>query len=133
MSGCLFFSNPKQYYLHSRSSLSYTGVYQADDLFDWHISQPQAFTFRFEDLYVFYLQLFNVVALYSCSFVWLTLLQDQLAHQSAKTQPSLTFLGVAGRWLDHALWCFVYSHLALLFVGLRVLGRVSIELFSWVL
>lgn len=130
MSGCLFFSNPKEYYTHGRSSLTYDMTAQTSDAYDWHKSQPQSFVFRFEDLYLFFLQLFNIIALYSCIFVWLFFFQDLLAN-SGNTQVSLassiTFFGVCVRWLDHALWCFLYSHLAILFVGFRVILRVSME------
>lgn len=74
------------------------------------------------------------MALYSCIFVWLFFFQDLLAKSGnlvASQLSSITFFSVCTRWLDHALWCFVYSHLAILFVGLRVVMRVSLEITSW--
>lgn len=132
MSGCLFHPNPQQFYLHNRGTMGYNMTYQVTDAYDWHRAQPQSFVLRFEDLYLFYLQLFNIIALYSCTFVWLFLLQDLLVKVQSASRPSFTFLGVCTRWLDHALWCFVYSHLALFAVGLRVWLRTSIELLPWI-
>lgn len=134
LSGCLFMPNPKQYYVHNRSSISYNMTFQFEDTFDWHISQPQTFVFRFEDLYLFFLQLFNILALYSCTFVWLFFFQDLLSNAGVvhfSSASSLTFLGVCIRWLDHALWCFLYSHLAILLVGFRVFLRISLDLSAW--
>jgi len=34
MTGCLFFSNPKQFYVHDRSSISYDMTYQLEDPYD---------------------------------------------------------------------------------------------------
>jgi hypothetical protein len=69
ISGFLFNSNPQQSYLQTKGSLSYNMAHMLEDSYDWHISQPQSFVLRFEDLYLFYLQLFNIVALYSCCLV----------------------------------------------------------------
>jgi hypothetical protein len=133
LSSCLFNSNPKQFYIQNRTTLSYNMSLASEDAYDWHISQPQTFVFRFEDVYFFYLQLFNVVALYSCVFVWLFFLQDILIISGESTRGSFTFLGVCSRWVDHAVWCFVYSHVSVLLVGLRLWLRISTELNIWTL
>jgi len=131
MTSCQFNANPKQYYAHNRSSISYSMTAQVVQGYDWHTSRPETFVMRFEDLYLFFLQLCNIAALYSCTFVWLFLLNDLTARSGAGVGPSFTLLGVGARWLDHALWCFIYSHLALFLVGLRVWLRISIELLPW--
>jgi hypothetical protein len=75
-------------------------VLRVEDSYDWHKASAGNFVFRFEELYLFCLQLFNVIALYSCTFVWLFLLLDLITGYSfAAVTPaaSITFLGVAIR------------------------------------
>jgi len=70
LSGCLFHRDALSYYNVGRSTLGYDMILSGEDAYDWHSSSASSFIFRFEDLYFFFLQLFNLVALYSCIVVW---------------------------------------------------------------
>jgi hypothetical protein len=102
LTGVMFRGNIATHYNASRSSLAYDMSLFGEDAYDWHIANPGTFVFRFEDLYLFFLQLFNVVALYACSFVWLFFLVDVVrcytnAGGAAGVYHSFTFLGVCTR------------------------------------
>ena len=58
----------------------------------------------------------------ACTVAWLLIFLDLLLSNG-----SITLLGLGLRWLDHALWCFAYSHLAILLVGLRLWLRVAAD------
>lgn len=131
MTSCMFRQNVRSYYNGGRSALGYDMTLFAEDTFDWHKSNPNSFIFRFEDSYFFFLQLFNIIALYSCTVVWLFFFFDIVVNQNSSTTNTLntsyTFTGVCIRWLDHALWCFYYSYGAIMFIGLRVTLRIAAD------
>lgn len=127
LSGCLFRNNPTTYYNAGRNAIGYDMSLGIDDAYDWHTSNASMFIFRFEDLYLFFLQLFNIVALYSCTFVWLVLFLDSLSAATAAEVGVTALTAVGLRWLDHALWCLFYSHVAVLLVGSRIWWRVALD------
>jgi hypothetical protein len=131
MTGCTFRNNSRSYYNAGRSSIGYDMTLFGEDSYDWHRSNPDSFIFRFEDSYFFFLQLFNIMALYSCAMVWLFFFSDMVVSGATGTSSSFasthTFAGVCIRWLDHALWCFYYSYGAILFVGMRVTLRIAAD------
>jgi len=121
---CLFSNNIMSYYNTNRASICYDMTLFVEDTFDWHISNPTTFIFRFEDLYLFYIQLFNIIILYACTFIWIFFFLDILTNYNIVAYSALpgtiVFLGICMRWLDHALWCFIYSGIAVLLVSLRI-------------
>ena len=118
------------YYAGTRSTISYNGIQNSEDLFDWHISTSDVFNFRFEELYLFFLQLFNLVACYMTIFIFLFFLIDLLACCNvqiinAQVTPSFTFIGVNATWINHVFFSFFYSHLAVLLVSLRIFFKIG--------
>lgn len=131
LSNYIFQNNPKQLYIQNRTNISYNMLFQVEDMYDWHISQPQTFVFRFEDLYFFYLQLFNIVSLYSCCFIWILFLHNILNNKLSIPYTSNLFLGICIRWTDHTFWCFLYSHIIVIFTSIRIYLRLTLELGIW--
>jgi hypothetical protein len=112
--------------------MSYDAILGGSDFFDWHVSNANNFTFRYEDTYCFFLQLFNMVAMYSALFVlfmwffdWLNV--SQPGEVFLNRQPSFTFFGVSLRWMDHVFWSFFISHLSVFFVGIRIFFKVCLD------
>jgi hypothetical protein len=50
-------------YMQGRSSLTYGAVGGLGEQFDWHRNRSRPFIMRFEDFFVFILQILNVVTL----------------------------------------------------------------------
>lgn len=121
-----WFCDVQAFYLQPKTSLTYDAILGVQDQFDWHKDRVHPFAMRFEDLFVFFLQLFNVLSLVFCLFVWLSLAIDLV--QLGMFGVSYTYVGVATRWLEHVLINFSFGHIALFLTGLRVSLRTPIEL-----
>jgi hypothetical protein len=118
------------YYNGTRCTISYNGIQNGEDLFDWHMSNTDVFSFRFEELYLFFLQLFNLVAVYTAVFIFLFFLVDMLAFYNTTTLatttlPSFTFFSVSVTWFNHIFFSFFYSHFAILLVSLRIFFKIG--------
>lgn len=103
MTSCDFTgSRSMLYYNSTRSAITYDAIGAGSDLFDWHVSTNSSFTFRFEDAYCFFLQFFNLVALYSALLVLLFFCLDLLSAQGVTSScgnptPGFLYLGVVLR------------------------------------
>lgn len=120
------------YYNGSRCTISYNGIQNAEDLFDWHMSNTDVFSFRFEELYLFFLQLFNLVAAYTAVFIFLFFVIDVLSFYNTTslavtTLPSFTFFSTCITWFNHIFFSFFYSHFAVLLVSLRVFFKLGLN------
>ena len=91
----MFRGNVATYYNAGRCASGYDMILFGEDAYDWHMSNASMFVFRFEDFYFFFLQLFNVVALYACAFVWLLVFFD-LLRAEADAALGLTTLTAVG-------------------------------------
>ena len=116
-------------YNNTRSSISYDATLGVDDLFDWHMSNNSTFIFRFEDAYCFFLQLFNITALYTLVFIMFFFCVDALITQDntslqANNFPNFLYVGVILRWFDHVWFSLFVSHFSIFFVSLRIFLKV---------
>lgn len=120
------------YYNNTRGTLSYDILNGGGDYFDWHIENNDVFIFRFESAYFFFLQLFNIVAMYSLLFVYTFIILDILNATASQENnfsalPSFTALGVLIRWFDHVWFSFFVSHFAIILVGLRIFFKIALD------
>lgn len=95
MSSANWFCDVKAFYLQPKTALTYDGILGVQDQFDWHRDRVQPHVMRFEDLFVFFLQLFNIVSLVFCLFVWVSLAIDLV--QLGTFGVSYTYVAVATR------------------------------------
>lgn len=89
------------FYLQPKTSLTYDQHLNLQDQFDWHKDRSHPFVMRFEDLFVFFLQLLNLFSLVTCLVVWLSLSIDLI--QLGYFGVSYTYVGVGLRCLEHTL------------------------------
>lgn len=127
----LFWNNFKQYYIQAKSSLTYNNMLLANDQFDWHREQTNFFVIRFEDLYIFFIQLINLVCLTNCIVIWFFFINDVIISLWFYKEVSYLFLGICSRWLDNCLYNFFLSYFLLFFVGFRVSLKILIELWDY--
>lgn len=120
-----WFTDIQPFYLQSKSTLTQDHYLNVQDQYDWHRDRVTPFVMRFEDLFVFFLQLFNLASLFFCLIVWLSLSIDLV--QLGQHGVSYTYVGVGIRWLEHCLFNFSIGHVALFLVGLRVSLRTPFE------
>lgn len=95
MSAVFQIGEPHSFYLQPKTTLTYDNFYAVEDQFDWHRDRQHPFVMRFEDLYMFFLQLLNLLTLSFALVVWLTLLIDAITLGSAGV--SYTYIGVGIR------------------------------------
>lgn len=128
MSGVNWQQFDKGFYSRPKTSLTYDGFFNLTDQFDWHREKAYPFVMRFEDLYLFYFQLLNVLAVTFCLLVWLCLLID-LSSVGA-TGVSYTYVAIGLRWLEQVLVGLVLSHLAVVIVSIRISLRTPFEFWA---
>ena len=127
----LFWNNFKQYYIQTKSSLTYNNMLFATDQFDWHKDQANFFMIRFEDLYMFLIQFINIICLVNCIVVWFFFINDILINLWFYKEVSYLFLGVCNRWLDNCLYNFFFSYFLLFFAGFKISLKILIELWDY--
>jgi hypothetical protein len=106
------------FYLQSRSALTYDHQVGAADQFEWHCERARPFAMRFEDLYVFVVQLFNCLSLAVCVVAWWLLSLDLAQQRACPT--SFTFIALGTMHLEHAFGAFACSFFCHLYPGLRL-------------
>ena len=127
LTNTLFWDNAKQYYIQSRSSLTYDNSLFITDQFDWHRGKTSFFIIRFEDLYLFFIQLFSITSLFFVIVIWFFLLNEMLSNFLFNREVSYVFISVCLRWIDNCLFIFFINYLLLMFVGLRVSFKLLVE------
>lgn len=130
MSSANWLCDTNAFYLQPKTALTYDASLGIQDQFDWHRDRLQPHAIRFEDLFVFFLQFFNVLTLFFCIIVWISLAVDLV--QLGTFGVSYTYISVATRWLEHTLWNFAMGHFALFLTALRISLRTPFE-FWWLM
>lgn len=113
------------FYNQPKTSLTYDVFFNLTDQFDWHREKAYPFVMRFEDLYQFYFQLLNILTLWFCSLVWLSLLIDLCAV--GQFGVSYTYVAVGLRWLEQTLYSLLCGHFTTLIISLRIALRTPFE------
>ena len=123
----LFWCNFKQFYINSKTSLTYDNVLNSNDQFDWHRETSNFFIFRFEDLYVYSIQLLSIFSFLCMLFILFFLLNDLFSNLNSNKSISYLYYSVFFTWLNNCLFIFFINYILLFFVGLRVSFKILIE------
>lgn len=95
MSSANWFCDTLPFYLQPKTALTYDHFLNVQDQFDWHRDRVVPHVLRFEDLFVFFLQIFNLMSLSFCLLVWLSFAFDLV--QLGLHGVSYTYVGVGLR------------------------------------
>ena len=111
-------------YNNSSSSLSYNHF---SNEFDWHKTKKTFFIFRFEDLYIFFIQLLNLVSLFTFLIIYFFFLLDIYFCLQVGRSISYFFLGTILSWFNNFIFKLFLSIGLLLVVSLKIVFKILIE------
>lgn len=111
-------------YSNNISSLSYN--YNNNE-FDWHKTKKGFFIVRFEDLYLYFLQLLNIVSMLSFMIILFFFIFDSFFLIHSNKTLSFTFYGVVIRFFENFLIKLLLSFFLILLVALRITFKYLIE------
>lgn len=120
-----WFCDSDSFYIQTKSAITQDHYLNVQDQYDWHKDKMHPFVMRFEDLYMFFLQLFNLLSLTFCLIVWFSLTID--LAQLGLFGVSYTYFAVGIRWLEHTFWNFLLSYFSLFFISLRISLKTPLE------
>lgn len=133
MTSVLFWNNFKIFYLQSKSSLTYDNMLYVLDQFDWHKSNSSFFIFRFEDLYIYIIQVLTVFSLFCLLFILFIIIIDNLNTIFINKNVSFLSFSILYTWFNNCLYISIINYFLTFLVGLRVIFKVLIENWDYAL
>lgn len=125
LTGVNSFTNVGEFYLQPKTLLTQDQYLNVADQFDWHREKTQPFVMHFEDLLFFFIQVFNILTLAFCLFVWSSITIDLIT--TGENSVSFTYIGVGLCWLEHAAANILLSFIIPGVIGLRISLRTPFE------
>jgi hypothetical protein len=127
----IFWNNFKNFYINSKSSLTYDNILFSVDQFDWHKDQSNNFVLRFEDLYFLSINLFMIFSFICCLIVWFFFIKNFFLEFYKNKEISNLFLSVCFTWFNNCCFLFFSNYMVVFLTGLRITLKILIELFGY--
>lgn len=127
LTNTLFWNNFKLFYFQSKTTLTYDSILYANDQYDWHRETTNFFIFRFEDLFIYSVELLTIFSFLCLLIILFFILYDFFNNLFNNKDISYISFSVLYTWLNNCLFIFLLNYIAILFVGLRVSFKILIE------